>query len=677
MSRYCIVLALSALAAGSMACNDVTAPTLVGGITIVPTDTSTLLLGPGGGQRVQFTAHTESRNGTASALSNVVWRTSAPDVLSVNESGMVSALALGSAIVIARVGATLDSAWVMVRPVPVASLVIALDSIALQIGPYGGSVRTLSAVMRDSVGRRLTAREVRWSGSDAAIATVTLQGIVTAIGEGETWVHASVDAQHDSARVIVTPTLGPASGVEVRILDAQWTQGVQRSDGSIPMLSGGRAAVVNVTTTATGAIATPTQFVLRLFNSRGVPVHADTTSVSILSGVTTVREPTLQFLVPAELLRAGLRWDLIRDPDQLSPGGADGAEALPATGHELLPLVSPPPLRIRFVPIVLSAHGESRGAVTTALLDYYLRNVRAFFPHGRIDATIGPAHRTAVRFGIAGYGGDAAFWSAVVAELDTRRIADPEFADAHWIGVVRPPAGFTYTSFGGMGFVPADGQSFGPGTRTSAVIGANWFYDETRSRDLVAHELGHNLGRMHAPCGTSGFVDASFPDARGAIGEGAHDTFSWELGLAASARAVSGGTADFMGYCSPAWISAHTYGGMLEFRDSPTLALRELGVRQRVLLVRGTVDAGVAHLDAPVTIAAMPSDPEPGGEWMLEGVAEGGAVIFRWPFSLARWDHAGEAQPFAIAMPFDAATEQRLVKVRVSGASTSVEWRLR
>lgn len=677
MSRRYALLALTALVVASTACSDVTAPTLAGGIRITPADTSTLVLGPGGGQQLQFTAHTQSRDGSATELANVVWRTNAPEVLTVNTNGMAVAHALGSAVITARVGASRDSVWVVVRPVPVASLAIALDSIALQIGPYGGSTRTLSTVMRDSVGHRLYARAVQWRGSNALIATVTPQGVVMAVGEGQAWVHASADAQHDSSLMVVTATLGPASGVSVRILAAQWTQGVQWSDGSIPMLSGGRSAVVNVTTAATGSIATPMQFVLRLFNSRGTPIHADTTSVSILSGTSTMREPTLQFLVPAAFLRVGLRWDVIRDPSRLAPAGVEGGEGFPAEGHALLHLVTPPPLRIRFVPIVLSAQGESRGAVTPALLGYYTQNVRAFFPHGRIDATIGPAHRTGVRFGIAGYGGDAAFWSAVVAELDTRRIADPEYADAHWIGVVRPPSGFTYASFGGMSFVPSDGQSFGPGTRTSAVIGANWFNDESHSRNLVAHELGHNLGRMHAPCGTSGFLDATFPDSRGAIGEGAHDTFAWENGLATGASAVSGNTADFMGYCSPLWISAHTYGGILEFRSVQTLAIREPSVRQRVLLVRGTVNAGRATVDASVTLDAVPSEPEPSGAWVLEGLAIDGAVVFRWPFSLARWDHAGRLQPFAVAVPFGADTEQRTASLRVSGASTRVEWRLR
>src|SRR5690606_9844092 len=72
-------------------------------------------------------------------------------------------------------------------------------------------------------------------------------------------------------------------------------------------------------------------------------------------------------------------------------------------------------------------------------------------------------------------------------------------ADAHWIGVVRPPGGFTFVTNGGWGYIPNSGSYLRPGSRTFTMVDYNWANDKTSVRNLLAHELGHNLGRFHAP----------------------------------------------------------------------------------------------------------------------------------------------------------------------------------
>ena len=74
--------------------------------------------------------------------------------------------------------------------------------------------------------------------------------------------------------------------------------------------------------------------------------------------------------------------------------------------------------------------------------------------------------------------------------------------------------------------------------------------------ETLAHEVGHNLGRRHAPCGVPD-PDPNWPSAtnpNGSIGE---------VGVRWSNFTAFGTTTpDFMSYCSPPWVSPYTYTGL-------------------------------------------------------------------------------------------------------------------
>lgn len=74
----------------------------------------------------------------------------------------------------------------------------------------------------------------------------------------------------------------------------------------------------------------------------------------------------------------------------------------------------------------------------------------------------------------------------------------------------------------------------------------------------LAHEVGHTLGRKHAPCGLGKAPpDPNWPNGTypgGIIGQ---------VGVRWSSSTVFGpNTHDFMSYCGPAWISPYTYWGL-------------------------------------------------------------------------------------------------------------------
>jgi len=138
-----------------------------------------------------------------------------------------------------------------------------------------------------------------------------------------------------------------------------------------------------------------------------------------------------------------------------------------------------------------------------------------------------------------------------------KRKSDAPAADVYYYGLLKPQdtlnafCGNACTT--GIGYV---GDANSGSYRAAMGVG---FADRV-SAQTMAHEIGHNHGRNHAPCvpngGSISGVDPDYPFKDGRTGIIGYDARTKSL--------LSATGTDLMGYCNNVWLSEYTYGGITD-----------------------------------------------------------------------------------------------------------------
>lgn len=117
-------------------------------------------------------------NSTNPAL---VWTSERPEVATVSETGLVTAVATGLSTVMVKTvdGEKVDVCMVTVTPEPVAVTGVTLNLTTLGLTP-GGTGQLVATVLPEDA----TVKDMTWSSSDAGVATVSETGLVTAVDFG-------------------------------------------------------------------------------------------------------------------------------------------------------------------------------------------------------------------------------------------------------------------------------------------------------------------------------------------------------------------------------------------------------------------------------------------------------------------------------------------------------------
>ena len=194
---------IAASARGKDAFSRITvSPTPVASIRLSFTNRSMFI-----GESVSLNAEPLDAAGQVLPGRTITWSTSNASVATVTNGGLVTAVSSGGAIISASSEGRSAFASITVAPVPVASIDLAPDVSNVVVG----QTTQLTADVRDASGAPLTGRVLVWSTDAAHVATVTSQGVVTAVGAGSATITASIDDKRASASINVTPR--PVSAV--------------------------------------------------------------------------------------------------------------------------------------------------------------------------------------------------------------------------------------------------------------------------------------------------------------------------------------------------------------------------------------------------------------------------------------------------------------------------------
>jgi hypothetical protein len=418
---------------------------------------------------------------------------------------------------------------------------------------------------------------------------------------------------------------GGAGQINLTIENLYVTQAVQTLVGDVPLVAG-RDGLVRVFVKANAANTAQPQVRVRLYNGSTL-VSTLMLDAPMTAVPTTPDDATLASAwyapVHGSLIQPGLRILADVDPSNTVAEGSEADNTWPASGVAATMFVKTVPmLSIRFVPIKQS--NDLTGNVTTANAAAFLNDIRRMYPIGSVDADVRATYTSTS--GVVQSNDNNNAWNAVLNEINALRALDG--STRYYYGVVKT----SYASgVAGMGYL-------------GAPVSIGWDYLPSGA-DVMAHELGHNWGRYHAPCGGAGSPDPNFPYTGGRIGVSGFD-MTMNVFKPAS-------TPDLMGYCVPNWVSDWTYKGIMNYREthSSVVAARS-AAPEPGLLVWGRVSGSEIVLEPAFDVVAPARLPERTGPHRIEAFTDDGSSVFSIAFEGEAVDHADPTQRhFAFVVP--------------------------
>lgn len=435
------------------------------------------------------------------------------------------------------------------------------------------------------------------------------------------------------------------AGADLTISGLEVTQAVQRPDNSVPLVSG-RPTMVRIYA-QTNSPGSGAGVYASLAGSRngtplpGSPLQVGPGSVSA-TPARGVYTSTFNALLPASWLAGTI--DLVATIDstkQVAETREDNNQATLTANFDTVPA-----LNITLVPIAYThtPTGQVYPAPTgDPISDWIMRA----YPIPAVNITL----RAPLAF--SGDLKQGADWSRLLNTVTNAKSADGAPASQVYYGLIpiSNDSGRWFSGgIAGIGWI---------GLRASAGL---LLSGDTGGR-IAAHEIAHNLGRGHAPCGATGGIDPSYPYSGASLGQYGLDI--------SKARVYSpdapDNSKDLMSYCNPQWVSDYTYSALLNRQrvaGTPQVASQAL---TDSLLIRARLDAkGVTALQPVYALQAQPSPAPASSAYSVELIGPGGQVVARTPVEAdesSRSDQGPDAINALVPRPTEPTARVRLLRV--------------
>jgi uncharacterized protein YjdB len=160
------------------------------------------------GQSTQASAVARNAAGTVVSGGPVSWSSMDEEIATVSSTGAVSTKKAGSVTIAATIDGVIGMQTLAVNPpplAPVASVSLSAPSTSLQVG----QTAQITATIVDANGNTVTGRSIGWSSTNPTVVTVSVTGVVTAVGSGSATISATSEGKTGTLAMTVASAITP------------------------------------------------------------------------------------------------------------------------------------------------------------------------------------------------------------------------------------------------------------------------------------------------------------------------------------------------------------------------------------------------------------------------------------------------------------------------------------